>query len=174
MKPLLSKSQLLPVGFVLCTFLPATVFAADVSMSDKGFLKKAAQSGHYEIQGSKLALKKSKNADIQKFANQMIADHQKAGDELKALAQTKKVELPPDPSFMQKGSLMLLDTYSAKNFDDEYAENVGVDAHEATVELFEKAAKDADDADIKKFAQKTLPTLQHHYEMAKKLDAMFD
>ena len=174
MKPLFIKSQLLPVGLVLCTLLPATVFAADVSMSDKAFLKKAAQSGHYEVQGSNLALKKSKNADIQKFAKQMVADHQKAEAELKALAKTKNVELPPDPSFMQKGTLMLLETYSAKNFDDEYAENVGVDAHEATVELFEKAAKDADDADIKQFAQKTLPTLQHHYEMSKKLDAMFD
>lgn len=164
----------IPAVLALCTFLPAIAFAADVSMSDKSFLKKAAQSGHFEVEGSKLALKKSKNPDIQKFAKQMIADHQKAGEELKALAQSKKVELPADPSFMQKGSLMLLDTYNTKNFDEEYAENVGVDAHEATVELFEKAAKDADDADIKQFANKTLPTLKHHYEMSKKLDDMFD
>ena len=164
----------MPTILALCAILPTIVFATDVSMSDKSFLKKAAQSGNFEVKGSKLALKKSKNTDVQKFAQMMVTDHEKADEELKALAQSKKVELPTDPSFMQKGTLMLLDTYSAKKFDEEYAENVGVDAHEATLALFEKAAKDADDADIKDFASKTLLTLKHHYEMSKKLDKMFD
>lgn len=164
----------MPATLALCTFFSTIGIAADVSMSDKSFLKKAAQSGNFEVEGSKLALKKSKNTDVQKFAQMMVTDHEKAHLELKALAQSKKVELPADPSFMQKGSLMLLDTYSAKNFDEEYAENVGVDAHEATIALFEKAAKNADDADIKQFASKTLPTLKHHLEMSKKLDDMFD
>lgn len=149
-------------------------FGADISASDASFLKKAAQSGHYEVQGSNLALKKSKNAEIQKFAKQMVQDHTKAAQELKTLAQKKNVELPAEPNFMQKGSLMLLDTYDTKNFDEEYAENVGVDGHEQTVELFEDAAEDAEDAEVKQFAVKTLPTLKHHHEMAKKLDEMVD
>ena len=93
---------------------------------------------------------------------------------MKERALKKKVEVPVDPNFMQKGSLMLLGTHNGKNFDEEYAEHVGVDAHEATIELFEDAAKSAEDADIKQFANKTLPTLKHHFEMAKALDNAVD
>jgi putative membrane protein len=158
----------LAVAFATCT---GHAMAADTSISDSMFLKKAAQSGNLEIQGSQLALKKSQNAEIQKFAKQMIDDHTKASEELKALAMKKKVEVSTEPSFMQRGSLMLLGTNDGKNFDENYAENIGVDAHEATVELFEKAAKNADDAEIKQFANKTLPTLNHHLEMARALNA---
>lgn len=148
--------------------------AADVSMSDVRFLKRAAQAGHYEVDGSKLALKKSNNAEVQKFAKLMVEDHTKAAGELKALAEKKSVEVPVDPNFMQKGSLMLLGTHDGKGFDEEYAEHVGVDAHEATIDLFEDAAKSAEDADIKQFATKTLPTLKHHLEMAKALHHALD
>jgi putative membrane protein len=161
----------LAMAFVGCT---SHAFAADVSMSDSMFLKKAAHAGHFEVEGSKLALKKSKNPEVQKFAKQMVDDHTKAGQELKALAMKKKVEVSAEPSFMQKGSLMLLGTNDGKNFDENYADNVGVDAHESTVELFEKAAKNADDADIKQFANKMLPDLKHHLEMARSLDAAVD
>lgn len=153
---------------------PGVVLAADVSATDTSFLKKAAQSDIYEMRGSNMAIKKSKNAEVQKFAKEMIEGHSKTTQEIKTLAQKKKVELPTEPNFMQKGSLMLLDTYDAKNFDEEYAENVGVDAHEQAVALFEKAAEDSKDPDIKQFAAKTLPDLKHHHEMAKKLDEMTD
>lgn len=158
----------LAMAFFGCT---SHVMAADTSISDTMFLKKAAQSGNFEVQASQLALKKSKNSEIQKFAKQMVEDHTKANQELKALAMKKKVEVSTEPSFMQRGSMMLLGTNDGKNFDDNYAENVGVDAHEATVELFEEAAKDADDPEIKQFANKLLPSLNHHLEMAKTLNA---
>lgn len=64
-----------------------------------------------------MALNKLKNAEILKVAKQMIEDHGKAGEELKKLAQSKKVELPADSSFMQKGSLLLLETFSGRNLD---------------------------------------------------------
>jgi putative membrane protein len=154
--------------------MTAQVFAADVSMSDARFLKKAAHAGQYEVEGSKLALKKSHHAEVQKFAKQIVEDHTKTAEELKTLALKKNVEVPVNPNFMQKGSLMLLDIHDGKGFDEEYAEHVGVDAHEATIELFEDAARSAEDADIKQFANKTLPALKHHLEMAKALDHAVD
>jgi putative membrane protein len=153
-----------------CT-LPAI---ADVSMSDSHFLQKAAQAGNYEVKGSELAVKKSKNTDVQSFAKQMVDDHTKAGEEVKALAAKKKVKVSAEPSFTQKTSLMLLEKKDGHDFDESYAENVGVDAHKSTVKLFEKAAKSADDPEIKEFANKTLPTLNHHLKMAKELDEKVD
>ncbi len=156
---------------LLCSSM---VFAADVSLGDKQFLKNAAQSDLFEMEGSKLALKKSGNNEVKAFANHVVEDHTKASNELKALAAKKGVELPTKPSLLQRSSLKLLGMYKGSGFDDSYAENIGVDAHESAVEDFSEAAEDADDAEIKAFAQKTLPTLKQHLEMAKALKVKTD
>ena len=163
-------------SLVLAVLLSASHFAiaADISASDASFLKKAAQSGLFEVSGGNLALKKSKNAEVQKFAKMMVEDHSKSGQKLKKLAQKKNIELPTEPNFMQKGSLMLLNTYDTKSFDQSYSENIGVEAHEKTVELYEETIKSSSDADIKQYATEGLPTVKHHLEMAKKLDEIVD
>ncbi len=153
---------------------PAIALAADVAAADAKFLKNVAQSGQFEVQGGNLAIKKSKNVEIQKFAKMMVQDHTKSGQKLKTLAQKKNVELPSEPNLMQKGSLMLLETYDVKSFDESYAENVGVEQHEKTVELYEEVIKSGEDAEIKQYATDGLPTVKHHLEMAKKLDEMVD
>lgn len=147
---------------------------AGMSLSDNRFLQNAAQAGVYETEGSQLALKVSKNSDIQKFAKEMVREHSQANAELKNLAAKKKIELPETPSYMQRGSLLLLESHSGRGFDEEYAQNIGVDAHEAAVELFTKAANEADDIDIKKFAAHMLPTLKHHLDMARTLNDKFN
>lgn len=149
----------------------ASLAWADVSMADSHFLQKAAQAGNFEVKASEMALKKTKNADVQAFAQHMVDDHKKAGEELKALADKKKVKVSAEPSFTQKTSLMLLEKKDGKNFDSKYAEDVGVDAHESTIKLFEKVAKSGDDPEVKEFANKTLPTLNHHLEQAKALES---
>ena len=42
-------------------------------------------------------------------------------------------------------------------------------AHEDTLQLFEKAAGSAGDPDVKAYAQKVLPKLQAHLKMAQEL-----
>src|SRR5690606_19029336 len=62
---------------------------------DNAFIVKAANSGVFEIESSKIAVERSKNADVKAFAQQMIADHTKADQELKAIAQDK-IPAKPD------------------------------------------------------------------------------
>lgn len=145
--------------------------AKDISMSDKRFLKNAAEAGHFEVEGSKLALKKSKDAEIQKFAKMMTEDHAQAAIKVKDLATKRGVELPTEPSLVQRAKLKYLETREGIKFDKSYASQIGVSAHEQAVKLFEDAAEDADDADIKKFAADTLPVLKKHLEDAKRIDA---
>jgi putative membrane protein len=99
----------------------------------------------------------------------MSVDHAKAGDELKALATAKSVKLPGEPSLVQKVKLKALGAMNGERFDKQYADTIAVGAHEDTVKLFRKAASDAKDPDVKAFATKTLPTLEHHLEMARGL-----
>jgi putative membrane protein len=133
-----------------------------VSHHDKEFLKKAAKSGMAEIAISQAVIDHLSNADLKAFAQQMVTDHTAANNELASLAATKGVMLPPqDPDLITDWSKKTDDvdrTYVKKMVSD----------HESAVKLFEKASKSSD-ADIAAFAQKTLPTLQHHLMMARDL-----
>ncbi len=149
----------------------SSVWADTVAHSDASFMKDAAEAGNFEVAGSQLALTKASSAQVKTFAQQMIDDHTKAGQELATLATSKGVKLSSDPSIAQKAKLKLLGTHEGAKFDAKYAESVGVSAHEDAVKLFTKAANEAKDADVKAFAAKILPTLQHHLQMAQDLKA---
>lgn len=143
--------------------------ASKLSREDRDFLEKAAHAGHTEVEGSKLALSKATSPEVKQFAQQMVDDHTKAGEELKQLAESKGLKVPTEPAMAQKAKLKVLSARSGDGFDRDYAEEVGVKAHADTVKLFQKAAQSAQDADVRAFAQKTLPTLQHHLQMAQSL-----
>lgn len=164
-------NRLFVCSTVLGLLCMGTASAADISMGDKRFLKNAAEAGHFEVAGSQLALKKSKDADITRFAKMMTEDHGQANSKLKALAAKKKVELPTEPSLMQQAKIKYLETRDGVKFDQSYANHIGITAHEQAVKLFEDAAEDAEDAEVKKFAAETLPVLKKHLEEAKRIDA---
>jgi putative membrane protein len=141
--------------------------ATDVKLShgDRSFFEKAAKSGMKEVAVSQAALPNLTNPQVKNFAQMMVADHSGANTELMSLASTKGVLLPDT----DKKDMKLTDKWSkkVKDADEEYMEEM-VSDHKDAVDLFEKASK-SDDAAIAAFAQKTLPTLQHHLTMAQDL-----
>jgi putative membrane protein len=148
-----------------------TTQAADVKVqgADAAFMKQAAENGHAEVESSKLALSKSTNAGVKIFARQMVDDHTKAGDELNTLAQNKGVTVSAEPSVAQRAKIKMMQTLDGASFDRRYASTFGVTAHEDTIKLFRKEAQNGKDADLKAWATKTLPTLEHHLSMSKEL-----
>ena len=166
------KLNMLVVSTIVSTFFTLSahaVLAADLSHRDKSFLKDAAEAGYTEIEASKLALSKSINPQIKEFAEKIVKDHEAVGTELAALAQAKQVKLPTSPGILQKSKIKLLSLKDGTNFDEKYTEEIGIEAHQDAVKLFEKASKASTDVEVKQFAQKHLPDLQHHLEMAKTL-----
>jgi putative membrane protein len=145
---------------------------ADVSHADREFMEKAAEAGHTEIEASKLAQSKATSADVKAFASTMIDDHTNVGAQLDQLAASKNVKLPTEPSMVQRGKIKLLGARNGTSFDKHYAADIGVAAHKDAVALFQKEAEKGSDPDIKAFAANTLPTLNHHLEMAMSLRTM--
>lgn len=152
----------------------ASASAKKLSHKDSSFLKDAAESGNLEVEGSKLAVAQSSSADVKSFAQMMIDDHTKAGDELKGLASQKGVTVSDKPSLTKQAELKILAKRKDASFDQHYAESIGVKAHEDTIKLFQKEADKGDDADVKAWAAKTLPTLSHHLELAQALKTKAD
>jgi putative membrane protein len=166
------KSPSVALASLLSLAFAAVSLAEDaaVKSGDKSFLKNAYEDGLAEVKAGEMAVSKSANEDVKAFGKHMVDDHAKANAELKTLADSKKVEVPTEPSTVAKGKAKLLEAKSGADFDKAFAKAM-VSDHEKAVEAFAKAANKAEDADVKAFAAKTLPTLQGHLKMAQELQA---
>jgi putative membrane protein len=136
----------------------------------KGFMTEAAKGGMAEVELGKVAVSKAQNAEVKQFAQQMVAEHTKANNELKQLAEKKSVTLPTDLDAMHKSMKDKLSNLSGAEFDKEYIKGQ-VEDHEKTVALFEAQSTGGTDADAKAMAMKTLPNLKAHLDMARKIQA---
>jgi putative membrane protein len=137
---------------------------------DSEFLTKAASGGMLEVELGKLVLQRGTRADAKAFAQQMITDHSKANAELMGLAQRKHITLPTMMGNDQQDVYKDVEEKTAANFDRVYIREMRQD-HEEDIKLFTEASTKAADADIRALAQKTVPVLQHHLEMVKKIEA---
>lgn len=144
--------------------------AAPVDQNSSDFAVKAADAGMKEIALGKIAQEKGMNPQVKAFGEQMVADHSKAADELKAIASAKNITLPDSVGVDYKKSIDDIAKKSGKDFDKAYL-NEMVKDHNDAVDLFQKASNDVSDAELKAFAAKTLPTLQAHQEHVKALDS---
>lgn len=137
--------------------------APSLSHYDNVFFVKAAAGGAKEVAVSQAVMGKLTNPQVRAYATAMVTDHNAANNEILNLALRKGVTLPA------QDATKITEKWSEKdgNVDKKYLHEM-IEDHEDAVKLFEKASK-SDDADIAAFAQKTLPTLQHHLQMAKDL-----
>jgi len=149
---------------------PARTGATQSPPLAQDFVTKVAISDMFEIQSSQLALSKEPDSDTKPFAQRMVADHQKTSSELKSMVEGGKVKatLPTAMDSDHQGMLDQLKAKSGKDFDQSY-DQIQVKAHQDAVALFEAYAKGGDDAELKRWAAKTLPHLKQHLTMAQKL-----
>jgi putative membrane protein len=133
------------------------------------FVKTAAQDGMTEVALGKLALTKSSNNDVKQFAQKMVQDHGQADQQLASLAKSKGLAVPTTLDAQHEAMVKALSAKSGVAFDSSYAAHMAK-GHTKAVALFQAASKSSD-PDVAAFAQKTLPTLQEHKQLADTLRA---
>ncbi len=147
--------------------------AGEAGGADIKFVNMAARDGEAEVILGKLAAEKASSEDVKKFGQQMVDDHSKANEELKSIAKSKNIDLEKaQANGTKKGERISqkLSKLEGAEFDKGYVA-VMLKEHESAVKLFEGQSKNGQDEELKAFAAKTLPTLQHHLEMAKELQS---
>jgi putative membrane protein len=156
-------------ALVLVGALALNGFAAEgLAKADKKFAMEAADGGLMEVQLGQKAQSNAQSPDIKKFGERMVADHSKANDELKALAQQKGITLPTEMSGKHKKMMDKLSGTTGANFDRLYMEMMVKD-HMKDVAEFRKATKKVKDQDLNAWATKTLPTLESHLQQAREV-----
>jgi predicted outer membrane protein len=146
----------------------STTVANSLSSVDKDFVQAASMSSSTEIDVSRLATSNSSDQDVKSFAHHMMLDHTKLTLQLK-MAAPHGVEVPKDNS-----DTVLLDSLKplkSADFDKAYISKVGLEGRKQAIAAFEKEAADGQNADLKKAAQKALPTIKEHYQMAQQVAA---
>lgn len=137
-----------------------------LSPADQQFVQDASQADATEIAASKIALKNSSDPHVKKFAQQMIADHTKLSHAMAALVSKKGFTTTPSADTALVGKLQ---TLKGSAFDQAYVEQIGVEAHQRAVDLFQQESQSGTDAQLKAAAAHALPTIKHHLAMAQQL-----
>ena len=129
--------------------------------ADQAFVTKLAGVGMAEVELGTLAKDKASSREVKAFAQRMIDEHTKAGNELKAIADRKHLAWPaalPADAVALKGKLSQL---SGAAFDRAYIDAM-VDGHRAALSDVRSEAQSGADPDVKAWASKASSTVQAH------------
>lgn len=144
----------------------ATAMAtAMVTAKDKTFMNVSGRSDLAEIAMANLAMKKSKDPQVLKYAQMMMMDHDKLHTELKSLAGQRKTVVPYQPNKEQMATKTRLSRLNGQKFDLAYFE-AQVKGHKAAYANAVKASKTANDAAIRDYFAKGAPIIKKHLDMA--------
>jgi len=137
-------------------------------MKDEAFVRAAARGGLSEIKLGKLAMDQASNEAVKAFGTRMVAEHTKAGDELKEAAKEENVGLPTDLTAKDQATYDRLSKLSGAEFDQAYAQDMVKD-HQQDLRDFQREANHGNDDVVRGFASETVPMIQQHLDQAKEM-----
>src|SRR6202790_2423936 len=122
--------------------------ASDMMSPEHMFVMKAAQGGMAEVKLGNLAKQNGGSDSVKQFGGRMVTDHSQANDELRQLAQQKRITLPSDVSAKDKRLSKMLGSKQGSDFDKAYIHDMVKD-HQTDVAEFRNEAENGKDPDIK-------------------------
>lgn len=166
-------------AFVIAAAIAATVpgaFAAEehydshVSHHDAKFIRDAAEGNAMEIALAEVAVRKAQNPQVRDYAQRLIRDHEQANNQLQPLAIANGITWPVA---ITKSDAHTLDKYENMNGHDfdRSVMNHWVKDHREDIKEYDKAAKHAQDPQVKQYAISTLPTLRDHLSRAEAINS---
>jgi putative membrane protein len=135
------------------------------SHHDAKFIRDAAEGNAAEIGLAEIAVRKAQNPQVRDYAQQLIRDHAQSNAQLQQIAVANGISWPVA---IKKSDARTLDKYENMNGAefDRSVMNHWVKDHREDIKEYDKAAKHAQDPQVKQFAISTLPTLRQHLNRA--------
>ena len=138
-----------------------------VDSADRQFATAAARANLAEVALGKLALEKSQNADVKKFAQRMVDEHGQAEQDLQGVASKNNLTLPQDANAMQKAEQKRMEKLTGAAFDRAYMQMMVKDHTKDVAEFRKEANSTAANSDLRDYAKRTYPVLDDHLTNAK-------
>jgi putative membrane protein len=141
---------------------------ANLSAQDRAFMRAANRGGMAEVRLGEIASRQGATSQVRDFGRRMVRDHTKANERLMRIASRLGVNLPTEMSAQHQDAINRLADMRGDNFDSAYIEDQWRD-HKATVAAFRMEADQGQNPALKRFAARTLPTLEEHLHMVTRL-----
>jgi len=166
--PAMARQAASPSALLLAaTLAGATPALAASPTSDANFLQQAVHTESAETQIGQLALQKGNSSGVKKLGQMLIDDHAASGQEATRLANTLQVSLPVDQGVDKEATYRALSGLSGTAFDNAFI-NAVIRNSQAAIENYEAQAQSGN-AEVAAYANKTLPLLERHLQMARML-----
>jgi putative membrane protein len=136
------------------------------ALTSSAFVKEAVQGNLAEIALAEIAAYKSQNPEVKQFAEHIRKDHTEANQKLRPIAQQSGVAINQSLDEKHEKKLSALKSLSGEQFDKEYTKEMLKD-HAKDVAKYERASQQLQEAELKQYAQETLPKLRGHLQHAK-------
>jgi putative membrane protein len=138
-------------------------------LTPETFVVRAAVTNMAEIELGQLALGKSADEAVRKFATQLIKDHQAAQGKLKSIAKTAKIALPGTVDEEHRRQKEQLSELVGAEFDKQFVALMH-SGHQQAIGLFQSAGSAGDlDVALKNYASEALSTVNVHAAEAERL-----
>jgi putative membrane protein len=136
----------------------------------KRFVKEALSGNQFEVEAGKLAAQRAQRQEIKDFAQMLVKDHQQANQDLQPIAQQMGIESSEQQKLnpVHQAQLDELKQLQGQAFDRAWVYTQFAD-HQKDILCYRDVAQEAQDPQLKDYAQQTLPTLQQHLEHASML-----
>ena len=148
----------------LAGFAPLAKADASASTSDQDFMVAAAQINLTEMKLGEIAIQNGQREDVKDFGRRTVKDHTAINDDLKTLAAQKNVTLPETLDAKNQMMVDKLTALTGSDFDKAYITGM-FKGHKKAVKAFKAESAATGDADIKSFADKSLPMLEEHLKL---------
>jgi putative membrane protein len=142
--------------------------SGQASPGDKMFVRSALQGGMAEVQLGQLTLYKTNNDQVKQFAQKMIDDHTKLGDQMKPVAQQIGVPVPAEVAKKDKQTMAKLQGLSGSAYDQAYIKDMVKD-HKKDLSDFQTEASSGQDQIVKDAANQGSQVIAQHLQMAQQL-----
>lgn len=140
----------------------------ELKEDEAAFLVKSYEGGMFEIELAELAASHAANAGVKQLAAQLITAHKAFNTQMLNIAFNATYKLPGGIDSDHAKDLNNLDKLKGADFDKKLMDMI-VSAHQKSADAYSDASKKLADGETKTYAAQTLPKIQEHLTMAKKL-----
>jgi putative membrane protein len=136
-----------------------------LNQTDRTFMEQATYGNLSEKAAGQIAASKGMNAGVKTFGQSMVTDHGMAQQELDSIGLQLNVVLPTAPDSAHQAMAAQLNMLDGYVFDTTYMGAQVMD-HIKTIQLFQDEINNGSHPRVRTYANKYLPVIQMHYNMA--------
>lgn len=165
---LLAGSMLTIMAVVSCDKDDDNNNTNQLNSTDRTFMTSASMSNSAEISLANLAATKSSTPLITAFAQQMVAEHTAAQNDLKTLGTSVSYAVSDSVDSAHVAIKLMLDSLTGRSFDSAYIYGQVAD-HQNAVTIYQTEQSGGQHSAVKSYADSTLPHIQAHLAAADSL-----